>query len=61
MIMRERIFVYILVHAVVVLWHGFILRSFEKRNQNMVQTMNQNIVVYYAFLFMIIIALITRA
>ena len=60
MIMRERIFVHILDHAVV-LWHGFILRSFEKRNQNMLQTMNQNIVVYYAFLFMIIIALITRA
>ena len=60
MIMRERIFVYILVHAVV-LWHGFILRSFEKRNQNMVQTMNQNIVVYYAFLFMINIALIIQA
>ena len=62
MIMRERIFVYILDHAVVVLWHGFrVLRSFEKRNQNMVQTMNQNIVVYYAFLFMISIALIIQA
>ena len=58
--MRERIFVLILDHAVV-LWHGFNLRSFEKRNQNMLQTMSQNIVVYYAFLFMTIIALITRA
>ena len=39
----------------------FYSTSFEKRNQNMVQTMNQNIVVYYAFLLMINIALITQA